>query len=431
MKPIYRGALASLALPMMAGVAHGEACRRAPVIVESWNLSKPLTLAQAVSRAGHASPEVLGAALEADAAVADADQAGRRQNPALSIETENFAGTGGFQGFDTYETTFAIEQTFRLGAKRSLSRKAALAEAKRAGAQCNVQRLDAQLLAGESFLRLQAAIGLAEIADASADLTDDFVEIVARRVEAGAAAPPELASAKAEAAALKAVADKADGEVEALALALASVWGASLVDFQLPARSENHVWGGISSEDTAASGHPRLTAARAEMASRNAATEQARAGAWPDVTVTAGVRQFEETGDSAFLAGVSLSLPVFDRNRDAARAAHLRAERAELSTKTVEARLQAEQASLVARIRAARQSHERLERDALPFAEDAYASAVEGYRVGKFDLTTTLDARRRLIEIRADLISSQLALETETLRLRALIGAAPFEGVTQ
>ena len=65
------------------------------------------------------------------------------------------------------------------------------------------------------------------------------------------------------------------------------------------------------------------------------------------------------------------------------------------------------------------------------YAEEAYTAAAEGYRVGKFDLTATLDARRSLIETRAAVIDARLALQTYTLRLRALIGAAPFEGEIQ
>ena len=56
-----------------------------------------------------------------------------------------------------------------------------------------------------------------------------------------------------------------------------------------------------------------------------------------------GVDRLEETGDSAFLAGVSVPLPIFDRGRDAARATGLRREAAVVSARAVDARLRAEQ----------------------------------------------------------------------------------------
>ncbi|WP_084399175.1 TolC family protein [Henriciella aquimarina] len=431
MRHLLCGAVTALALPVLAGAAYAQGCSPAPVGQREYDQTLPLTLERAVARAGHAAPEILIAALEARAASADADQAGRWLNPAISVDTENFAGTGGLEGFDAYETTLALEQTFRLGGKRRLSERAARAEAALASAECNVQRLEAQRLAGELFLDLQAAIEMADVADASASLAEEFANVVERRVEAGAAAPPELLRAKAEAASLQAAADAARGNVEAAAISLASIWGSPDVDYVLP-RPENF---DVATDSTGSDGvrvtHPRLQAAQASADARAAATDRARAGAWPDVTVSAGVRRFEDTGDSAFLAGISLPLPVFDRNQDATRAARFRTEGAELNARAVEARLRAEQASLAAQVRAAKSRLQRLEGEALPLAEGAYASAAEGYRVGKFDLTATLDARRSLIETRAAVIEARLALQTQTLRLRALIGAAPFEGEIQ
>lgn len=431
MKTVFRGLVAVLAVPALAGLAYADGCGPAPVRADETMQTAPLTLEAAIARAGQAAPEVLRAALGSKAASAQADQAGRWLNPVVSLETENFAGSGALEGFDAYETTLSFEQTFRLGGKRRLSERAARAEAALASAECRVQRREAQKLAGELFLELQAAIEMADVAEASASLAEEFARVVDRRVEAGAAAPPELARAKADVALLQAAADTARGEVESRALALAAVWGEPEIDFRLPDGSGARLeW--LQSDAASDPGlHPRLKAARAGAEARAADTDRVHAGAWPDLTVSAGVRRFEETGDSAFLAGISLPLPLFDRNEDATRAARYRTEGAELNTQAVKARLRAEQASLAARARAATSRLRRLEGEALPLAEEAYSAAAKGYRVGKFGLTATLDTRRSLIETRAAVIDARLALQTETLRLRALIGAAPFEGANQ
>ncbi|WP_300382002.1 TolC family protein [Henriciella sp.] len=431
MKLILRGAVAALALPVMAGAAYADGCGSQPVDQREINQSYPLTLEAAIARAGRSAPEVLRAALEARAVSADADQAGRRLNPTLSLETENFAGTGSLGGFDAFETTAVLSQTFRLGGKRRLAEQAGRARAALASAACSVQRREVQTLAGELFLELDAAQEMADVADASAELADELASVVERRVEAGAAAPPELSRAKSEAASLEAEADAARGQVEASALALASVWGSPDVDFGLPIADKQTFRREGAHEAAAVTGNPRLAAAVANRKARKAETDLERAGALPDLTVSAGFRRFEDTGDSAFLAGVSVPLPIFDRNQDATRAARFRTEGADLNARAVEARLRAEQSSLAARVRAAKSRLQRLESEALPLAEDAYASAAEGYRVGKFDLTATLDARRSLIQTRAAIIDARLALQTQTLRLRALIGAAPFEGEIQ
>jgi hypothetical protein len=55
---------------------------------------------------------------QADAAEARARQAGASPNPELSLDVENFAGTGVFQGFRSTETTLAVSQRIELGGKR-------------------------------------------------------------------------------------------------------------------------------------------------------------------------------------------------------------------------------------------------------------------------------------------------------------------------
>ena len=424
MKPLSRGMLAALALPILAGQALADGCGSTPIQSENPDPNTPLTLEAAVRRAGYATPEVLMAALEARASSADADQAGRWLNPSVAIETENFSGTGPLKGFNTSESTLTIEQTFQLGDKRRLLQRSARAEAALASATC-------ETLAGELFLDLQAATEMAKVATEAATLAGEFSNVVARRVEAGASAPPELVRSRAEEAILQAAADAARGEVEARALALASVWGQGRVDFGLPDSVGETPDRMEMKTDAARMSHPKLAEAKAGSAARSAATDLARAGAWPNMTLSAGFRRFEQTGDHAFLAGVSVPLPLFDRNQDATRAARLRYQGAELNAQVVETRLRAQQASLVARSRAFASRLDRLEGEALPLAEQAYFAAAEGYRVGKFDLTATLDARRSLIETRAAVIEARLALETEMLRLSALIGAAPFEGVSQ
>jgi outer membrane protein, heavy metal efflux system len=428
MKHAICGVVAALAVPVLTGPVYADGCGPRPTTQVNQDPNVPLTLDDAVGRASRQAPEVMLSALEARAASADADQAGQPLNPSISLETENFAGTGQLRGFDAYETTLALEQTFRLGGKRKLAQRLGRAEAALADAECEVQRLEAATLAGEFFLDLQASIQMAEVADASADLAGELVSVVQRRVDAGAAAPPELTRARTDLAVLQAAADAARGEVEAIALSLASLWGSAEVDFVLPDAGVNSLPVPQPTFEPGSAPHPRVSAANAEMTARSAGIDRARAEAWPDLTVSAGVRRFEDTGDSAFLAGVSLPLPIFDRNRDATRAAALRRDRAELNSQAVEARLRAKQAQLAARTRAAMTRLQRLETEALPLAEEAYAAAVKGYQVGKFGLTATLDARRSLIETRASVINARLSLEKETLRLRALIGAAPFEG---
>jgi cobalt-zinc-cadmium efflux system outer membrane protein len=69
-----------------------------------------------------------------------------------------------------------------------------------------------------------------------------------------------------------------------------------------------------------------------------------------------------------------------------------------------------------------------LENDALPAARSAYDASVKGYAAGRFDLTSTLDARKGLIDAGIGVIDARRTLNADLMRLKSLIGAAPFNG---
>lgn len=154
--------------------------------------------------------------------------------------------------------------------------------------------------------------------------------------------------------------------------------------------------------------------------------EQARA--LPDVTLSAGYRQFEASGENALVAGLSVPLPLFDRNRDAVRAADYRLSARAVNRQAMEAQILAQQRATIASLKAARSRLTQLQEEALPAARQAYDASLRGYSVGKFDLTSTIDARRALIETQLAAIEAALSLHMEDMRLRSLIGATPFDG---
>lgn len=91
-------------------------------------LPSNLSPAQALDEAAARSPAVVAADAEVAAAEARARQAGYRSNPELSLEVENFAGTGELRGLRSTETTLAVNQRLDLGGRRSARVSAARAD---------------------------------------------------------------------------------------------------------------------------------------------------------------------------------------------------------------------------------------------------------------------------------------------------------------
>ena len=420
-----KGATAALALAALTEGALASPCDGRIGGSPQISPGRPLTLSTVLSEVRHASPAVRAAGLEARALGAEADQAGRRLNPTLSLELENFAGSNALSGFDQTESTFALELTLRLGGKRALEERAARARQALASAECAVILRETELEAAIVFAELVAAVQLRNLAEESADLADELVSIVARRVDAGAAAPPELSRARADATALRASVETAQAGIDRRRYALALLWGSAEPTFSAPMGvSFNSTIAEVEADVT----HPALNAADAAVRVRQAETSFARSAIIPDISVSAGIRRFEETGDEAFVAGVSLPLPIFDRGRDAARASAIRSDAATLNRAVTEQRLLAQQRAAAAAQRTAQSRLQILKHDTLPAATEAYEAASRGYQIGRFDLTATLNARAALLSAQLAVIDAEFALQSAELRLRALIGAAPFDG---
>ena len=121
-------------------------------------------------------------------------------------------------------------------------------------------------------------------------------------------------------------------------------------------------------------------------------------------------------------------IPLFDKNRDAARASTIRADSARINTVATQARLRSRQQAATLQVKTATSQLALLETQALPAAREAYDASVKGYTAGRFDLTTTLNARKELIDAGVAVIAARRELNIAASELQSLIGAYPFNG---
>ena len=140
------------------------------------------------------------------------------------------------------------------------------------------------------------------------------------------------------------------------------------------------------------------------------------------MTLSVGLRRFQEDDATALVAGVSVPLPLFDQNRGNIAAA--RAEQTAAEARLNAARLDAEAAvrTSTARISAA-ETRLAAAREGESTAEEAYRLARIGYEAGKLPLAELVAARRALTEARAQTIAA--AVE----RISAQAAQARLSGV--
>jgi cobalt-zinc-cadmium efflux system outer membrane protein len=346
---------------------------------------------------------------EARANVARAEglarQAGVMPNPTLGLEIENFSGSGPFRGTSLSETTATIGQTLELGGKRSARVAAGRAEVDAARAQARRAEAEYAFDLAAAYAEAEASDRRLQLAREALTLAEEDARIASAMVDAGREAELRRLQAQAAVQAARAAVDQAQaaravafGNLTALSGAPAPITSiqVSLLDTTAP------LFPGANSAATATAAFAAAQAER-EAAARRLRVERRRAV--PDVTVSVGVRRFEEDDATALVAGVSVPLPLFDQNRGNIAAA--RAEEAAAEARLSAARLEAEAAVRTSTARtAAAESRLAAAREGERTAQEAYRLSRIGYEAGKLPLAELVAARRALAEAREQSIAA-------------------------
>jgi cobalt-zinc-cadmium efflux system outer membrane protein len=399
-----------------------------------------LTLAAALTLALDASPDLAALAFETRARQSLVDQAGRRLNPSLRLDTENLlapsgSGPGGLDGTaNPAQTTLEVVVPFEPGRRAARVR---LAEAERDLLPAAERRLRLDVVARVTgrFAVALAAQERARLAAEVAGLAGEGSATARQQVSIGDRSPIEQTRAEVAFAVARAEAARAEREADAATRALAALWGAAtdppealegtLVPVPLPP---------FAALVERLGGAPELARFAAEAARRDALVGVERAATRLTPTVTAGIRRYhapgEDGGGFGLVAGVGLPLPVFNRNTDAARAAAERRAAIDPERAAVRDSLVAALALAYGRLAAAHDEAAILAGTAVPGALDAAARVNEGYQLGRFGILDVLDAQRAAAQARGLLLdalaeAAAAAADVERLTGEPLPPAAP------
>ena len=367
-------------------------------------LAEPVTLADALARAQTQSPIVTAAQASVTAAEGRARQAGLMPNPEAGLQAENFAGSGPYGGFGSTETTLTVSQRLELGGKRRTRAAAADAEVDAARISFAMAKADLSQEVTVRYAEAQASEDRLVLARETAQRAEGLSSVAATLVESGR--EPPLRALRAEAASREAAAAVIAAEAEALAArrALVSLWGEANVAVELtdagPAERKTTLVDPGETLDV------RL--ARAEKATAQAVIDRERAAGRPDLTVQAGVRRFEQTGDSAVTVGFTAPIPVLNRNQGNVAAARADATAAEAKERLALVRSVRTINDAEASLRAADAKLAALDGKIVPQAQTAVDLSRKGFEAGKFSLLEVLDAQTALTAARTDLIAARL-----------------------
>jgi outer membrane protein, heavy metal efflux system len=367
-------------------------------------LAEPVSLTSALAKGAEQSPRIAEAKAKADAAEARARQAGASPNPELSLEVENFAGTGAFEGLRSIETTLAYSQRIERGGKRGARVAVATSERDYALLTFRVAEADLARDIRLAYAELRAAEDRAVLARENVSQARELARTARLLVEVGR--DPPLRQLRAEAGLSEAQAEEARVFSELLTTRrlLADLIGSDDPELSAEVSGDEMAPSALSPESPSLD---EQLAAAARDASQ-ARIKVAQSDSVPDLTASGGVRRINDGREVAFVAGVSIPLRFRDRNRGNIEAAQSDALAGEAAL--AQARLNARRAQHDARmmLRAADARVDALSGPSLAQAEEAVRLARIGYGAGKFSLLELLDARAALTTAKNALIEARL-----------------------
>jgi cobalt-zinc-cadmium efflux system outer membrane protein len=370
------------------------------------------------------SPELAPFSWEVRAREAEAIQAGLRPNPELGAELENFAGSGELGGLGASETTISLSQLLELGGKRSKRLRVAELDRDLATWDYEAARINVLTAVTKTFAALLAAQQQQTLAEEFVQVAQDVLESVTQRVEAGASSPVEESRARVELETSRVDLDRTARALTVARKRLAATWGSTRPQFSAAGGELESTLPTPPLEELVAriEQNPDLARWVTEFDQRQAALELEEARGTPNLTLGAGVRHFADSSDNALVVGMSLPLPIFDRNQGAARAQAFRVQQAKEERRATAVRIRTRLAAAYEELRATRSESLALKDRVLPQADIAFLTAQDAYRSGRMRFTGVLDTKRTLFELRARYFRALADYQAAKADIERLIG---------
>lgn len=400
-----------------------------PVPVEKLSKENPLdstlTLSDALALSLLSNPDLRAFAWEVRAREARMLQAGLAPNPEIGGEVENFGGADPLGNFDAAEVTFGLSQLIELGGDRMRRKQVAAGERDLAGWDYETVRLDVLTETTQAFAAVLAAQERLDLSDSLRLQAEQLYESVAARVEAG-----KVSALEEQRALVVLSRARIEHRITARDLIrtrtrLSSSWGSTEEAAFINVEGALDTVVDVPPFDLLKDfieRNPDVARWRDEMTLRRADVALEKAARIPDPILGIGSRRLRDLGANALTAGISIPLPIFNRNQGAIREAQYRVQVAEETRNAALVLASHLLSDAYQRLLTAEDEVTALRDEVLPSARETLAATQEGYREGKFDLLTVLDVQRTFFEATNQYIDALETYHITRAEVERLIG---------
>ena len=401
-------ALAEVPLPILSAQVIGA---------EAATTQATLTLPAAIALALQRNPELKIAARDIEISAGLLNQAGVRPNPELSLQSE------GLQK-NNRTTTIVLNQALELGGKRPARIAAAERERDVANADLALRRTEVRALVVAAFFDALTAEQRLQLAEASQGLAQSVTDAAARRVLAGKVSPLEETRAKVAQAGASIELRQAASAMALARQRLTAIWGGSGPQWDrlaVPAEALM-TYPSLPQLLSRLNTAPQMMRSRLEIVRQQSQVDVELSRRIPDLTVSVGSQRDEQAGRTQAIIGLSLPLPLFNRNQGNVLSALRKTDKARDELAAVETRLASELEQAWLRLQATRDELAILRSTILPGAQSAFDAASQGFALGKFNFLDVLDAQRTLFQSKSQYLSALAESHRASVDIERLVG---------
>lgn len=397
------------------------------------NHSQPaINLQQALSLSLQQNPQLTGYKFRRVALAGEQTTAALRPETRLQLDAENLAGTGNYSGVDAAELTLSFASILELGGQRDSRLAVTTARQQQLASEERMAVLDLVAAVNYRFVALLAAQEQVSLEEEAQHLARQLVDSLVKRVEAGSTPRAELMRARAALARTGIALEQARQQAQQEALQLSSYWADSSPDFT---RASGDLFALGNAESTGpeslASWQARLNQnpdlALLSDATRLRAAEVRKAEAEGKLTLgwNAGVRQLQETSDTALVVGLSMPLASGKRASGAIQTARAEQNAAELAEDSAKIQLESRLKQTFTAHQQAGSEVKSLREQILPLMQEASRATASAFEQGRYSSLELAMAQRELLDTRAELIRAALRAHETRIELERLTASAP------
>ena len=420
------------------GVASpGRTAPPSPTVALYYDPVQGASSSDLVRRASQSNREIAAARLDINRARARLTQAGLRPNPTLDFEqtTGRLTGSAGES-----ETSVGVAVPLELGGQRR--RRVELARAELEAVEAEVADRERRLAVEVRALYVEALSALREL-----EITENLNNIdvqttrfVQARVNEGESAPIDLSLLRVEVDRLRSRRALVEGRLRASLVRLKGLVGIPAeetlrlgedLDAPVLPRPPASLEAAV---EIALRNRPDLKLARLNEEVAQAGLRLARAQAAPEVTafskytVSRGVFDDTPVGvlrdkDRLLTFGVSVGIPVFNKNQGAKAAAAAAISQATARREFLETIVRSEVQSAYARYEAARSALTTYEQGVIQRSQENVRLIRAAYELGHFSINDLLNEQRRLVDSQRDFTEALSEQYRALADLQAAVGA--------